>query len=77
MPRHFAPYILGGLQSAMTIGIATAIATYQSSGVAVSFLSRWLSSWGVSWVIILTIVIGFASEIQHQVLMITRPPNVG
>lgn len=77
VPRQFAPYIFGSIQSALTTGIATAIATYQSGGIALNFMSRWLSSWGVSWLVMLPLVVGFAPIIQRLVMMITRPPNIG
>lgn len=70
--RRHAPLIFGCIQSAMTTGIATAIASYQSLGAA-DFLLGWLTSWGLAWMTMLPIVVGLAPSIQRGVNSLTVP----
>lgn len=71
IPRKYAHFVFGVLQSGMTSGIATAIASasFLSAG---GFLSNWLSAWLVSWALMLPIVIFAAPAIRKAALLLTR-----
>ncbi len=75
LPRHFAPFIFGVVQAALTTGIATAIATPLGVGLDWHFVQRWLATWAIAWLTMLPVVIFFALIIRRAVEAMTLPPN--
>lgn len=73
LPRQYAPYVFGVIQAAITTGIATAIAPYQSNGIADAFFVRWAAAWGLSWLAMPPVVIGVAPIILRTVMAMTTP----
>jgi len=71
LPTHFAPYIFGIIQAALTTGIATAIATPIGAGLDWGFCWRWWSAWAIAWVTMLPVVIFFAPVIRRAVQAMT------
>ncbi|HRD77134.1 MAG TPA: DUF2798 domain-containing protein [Hyphomicrobiaceae bacterium] len=72
--RRYAPFIYGVIQSAVTTGVATAIATYQLTGVGMEFVKRWLLVWAIAWLTMLPIVLLVAPVIQRAVFALTGQP---
>ena len=66
-PRHYAPFIFGVIQAALTTGIATAIATPLVSGLSWEFAMRWCAAWGLAWLTMLPVVICLAPVIRRAV----------
>ncbi len=64
IPRRYAHFVFGVIQSGLTTAIASAIASraFIAQGV---FLGHWLGSWGLSWLLMLPIVIIAASPIRR------------
>ena len=75
LPRHFAPFIFGVVQAALTTGIATAVATPLGVGLDWQFFQRWLATWAIAWLTMLPVVIFFAPIIRRAVEAMTLPPN--
>jgi uncharacterized protein DUF2798 len=71
LPRHFAPFIFGIIQAALTTGIATAIATPLEAGFDWEYCRRWLTAWAVAWLTMLPVVIFFAPVIRRTVEALT------
>jgi len=71
IPRKFAHFVFGVLQSGLTSGIASGIASvsFLRSG---GFLSNWLHAWVVSWILMLPIVVFAAPAIRRLSLALTR-----
>ena len=71
IPRKYAHFVFGVLQSGLTSGIASGIASvsFLRSG---GFLSNWLQAWGVSWALMLPIVVFAAPAIRRLSLALTR-----
>jgi hypothetical protein len=72
IPRRYAHFLFGIIQSGLTSAIAAAIA---SAGVASGglFLNHWLGSWLLSWVLMLPVVLFAAPFIRRLTVMLTRP----
>jgi hypothetical protein len=71
IPRRYAHFIFGVIQSGLTSAVAAAIASYpflQSGG----FILHWLGSWLVSWVLMLPAVIFAAPAIHRMANALTR-----
>jgi len=71
IPRKYAHFVFGVLQSGLTSGIATAIASL-SFWAAGGFLANWLRAWAVSWALMLPIVVFAAPAIRRLSLALTR-----
>jgi hypothetical protein len=71
IPRRYAHFIFGVIQSGLTSAIAAAIAStpFLKSG---GFLLHWLGSWLVSWALMLPIVIFAAPAIHRMSNALTR-----
>lgn len=76
LPRRYAPFAYGVIQAALTTGIATAIASFHTSGGAIEQLEVWLSTWGISWISMLPVVIMISPVIQRTVIMLTNPDEL-
>lgn len=62
IPRRFAHYIFGILQSGLTSALASAIASIGTE----HFLAHWSRAWLLSWGVMLPIVI-FAAPLIRQI----------
>jgi len=71
IPRRYAHFVFGVLQSGLTSGIAAAIASapFLQDG---SFLGNWLKAWLLSWVLMLPVVIFAAPGIRRLAVALTR-----
>jgi hypothetical protein len=71
IPRRYAHFIFGVIQSGLTSCIAAGIACYPflTSG---SFLRHWLSAWLISWAMMLPVVIFAAPLIRVCAIALTR-----
>jgi FtsH-binding integral membrane protein len=71
IPRRYAHYIYGIIQSGLTCAIAAAIASYSfwADGV---FVAHWLRSWFIAWVTMLPVVIFAAPFIRRWSEALTR-----
>ena len=73
LPRHFAPYVYGTIQAAITTAVATGIATGQLTGLGLVFLERWALAWLFAWATMLPVVILLAPLIERAVRALTAP----
>jgi hypothetical protein len=64
IPRRFAHFVYGVIQSGVTTAIATGVASfgYLAAG---SFLMHWAQSWLFAWIMMLPIVIFAAPAIRR------------
>lgn len=71
IPRRYAHFIFGVIQSGLTSCIAAGIASYPflASG---GFLRHWVRSWLVSWGLMLPVVIFAAPLIRSLAVALTR-----
>lgn len=71
IPRRYAHFIFGVIQSGMTSCIAAGIASHPflDSG---GFFSHWMRSWLVSWGMMLPVVIFAAPLIRACAIALTR-----
>lgn len=71
IPRRYAHFIFGVIQSGLTSCIAAGIASYPfiASG---GFVHHWLSAWLISWAMILPVVIFAAPAIRACAMALTR-----
>jgi hypothetical protein len=73
IPRRYAYFVYGTIQSGLTSGIAAGIASipFLAEGI---FLLHWLQSWLVAWALMLPVVLFAAPAIQKLALALTRDP---
>lgn len=71
IPRRYAHFVFGVLQSGLTSGLAAAVACAPllASG---GFLARWLQSWLIAWALMLPLVIFAAPLLRLIALKLTR-----
>ena len=72
IPRRYAHFLFGIIQSGMTSAIAAAIASASLIADGV-FFRHWLVSWILSWFCMLPVVIFAAPSIRKLTLALTRP----
>lgn len=76
IPRRYVHLVYGILQSGLTSGVASSIASlpFWRQG---TFWSAWLTAWSFAWLTMLPLVIFAAPWIQKLAYAITRPgePN--
>jgi hypothetical protein len=71
IPRRYAHFIFGVIQSGLTSAIAAGIASapFLAQG---SFLVHWLMSWLLSWMLMLPVVVLAAPVIRGLANALTR-----
>jgi Protein of unknown function (DUF2798) len=69
--RRYSHFVYGVIQSGVTTGIATCVATF-GYGDGPSFLQRWAVAWLTSWALIIPVVLFAAPIIQRLTLFLTR-----
>jgi len=72
IPRRYAHFVFGVIQSGLTSAIAAGIASFPLLATG-EFLADWMRSWLVSWVLMLPVVLLAAPAIQRVSLFLTRP----
>ena len=72
IPRRYAHFMFGVIQSGLTSAIAAAIASVNLLNQG-TFLSHWLQSWLVAWILMLPVVVVAAPVIRKMSLLLTRP----
>lgn len=70
IPRRYAHFIFGVIQSGLTSCIAAAIASTPFLGSG--FIRHWLSAWLISWAMMLPVVIFAAPLIRALAIALTR-----
>lgn len=71
IPRRYAHFVFGIVQSGLTSAVAAGIASYpfiESGG----FVTHWLVSWLLSWALMLPVVILAAPGIRRLANALTR-----
>jgi hypothetical protein len=71
IPRRYAHFLFGAIQSGLTSAIAAAIASFPFLAQGF-FLMHWLPSWLLSWLLMLPIVAIAAPAIQNLANILTR-----
>ena len=71
IPRHYAHFVFGIIQSGLTSAIAAAIASYPFLETG-GFVPNWLTSWLVSWLLMLPVVIFAAPGIRRLANALTK-----
>jgi hypothetical protein len=71
IPRRFAHFVYGVIQSGLTSALATAIASFPFLAED-SFVGHWIESWFLSWALMLPVVIFAAPVIRKLALYLTR-----
>ena len=71
IPRAFAAYVFGILQSILTTGVATGIAAYPFAGSG-SFLRHWLGAWATAFAVLLPVVLLAAPQLRRFAEFLTR-----
>lgn len=71
IPRRYAHFVFGIIQSGLTSAIAAAIAScpFLADG---SFMKHWLQSWLMAWLLMLPVVLFAAPAIRKLSLSLTR-----
>jgi Protein of unknown function (DUF2798) len=72
LPPQCAALVYGIFQSAITTGVASAIAVAQLTGFGVRFLMEWLPAWLPAFLIMLSIVVFVSPLIQRCVVVLTK-----
>lgn len=72
IPRRYAHFLFGVIQSGLTSAIAAAVASTGLPADA-SFVGYWLRSWLLSWLLMLPIVLFAAPLIRRLTVILTRP----
>ena len=71
IPRRYAHFVFGAIQSGLTSLIAAGIASFPSLADG-SFWRNWLLSWLIAWLAMLPIVLLAAPAIRSLSLVLTR-----
>jgi hypothetical protein len=72
IPRRYAHFMFGIIQSGLTSAIASAIASWNflTNG---GFFQHWLQSWLLAWVLMMPIVLAAAPAIRKLAHYLTEP----
>jgi uncharacterized membrane protein YjjB (DUF3815 family) len=76
IPRRYAHFVFGVIQSGLTSCIAAAVASF-SLWATGQFLSNWILAWFVSWAMMLPAVIFAAPAIRALSIALTREDGRG
>jgi hypothetical protein len=71
IPRRYAHFVFGVIQSGLTSAVATCIASLSLFATG-EFFANWMRSWLVSWALMLPIVLFAAPAIRRASLLLTR-----
>lgn len=70
IPRRYAHFVYGAIQSGLTCAIAAGIATSQPDTYV--FFLHWLQSWLLSWLVMMPVVLLAAPAIRRLTHALTR-----
>lgn len=73
LPRRYAPFVYGIIQSALTTGVATGIASFKLMGTGLQLFQFRTGTWVLSWLTMLPVVLLLAPVIQRAVVAMTAP----
>jgi hypothetical protein len=76
IPRHYAHYVFGVIQSGLTTFIASGIGTAAAASGG-RFLSTWMAAWVASWALLVPVVLLAAPLIRRASIALTRAPVDG
>ncbi len=71
IPRRYAHFVFGVIQSGLTSAIASGVASAALIGDG-GFAFNWLWSWLIAWALMLPVVMFAAPFIQRLALALTR-----
>jgi hypothetical protein len=71
IPRRYSHFVFGVIQSGLTCGIASAIASVPSLATH-EFLTHWLVAWVAAWLTMLPVVLLASPVIRAVSLRLTR-----
>lgn len=71
IPRRYAHFVFGVIQSGLTSAVAAGIASFPFL-VDGGFLGHWLQSWLVAWILMLPVVVFAAPVILKLAMALTR-----
>ena len=71
IPRRYAHFVFGIIQSGLTSAVAAAIASYPFLETG-GFVAHWLSAWLISWLLMLPVVIFAAPGIRRMANALTK-----
>jgi len=71
VPRRHSHFVYGALQSGLTTGIATGVASAGYFDEAM-FLARWGQAWLTSWALMIPVVLFAAPVIQRLTRLLTH-----
>ena len=71
IPRRYAHFVFGVIQSGLTSCIAAGIASYPLLAEG-AFVSRWFGAWLLAWALMLPVVIFAAPVIRRLANALTR-----
>ncbi|CEG09116.1 hypothetical protein BN961_02537 [Afipia felis] len=69
LPRKYGHFIFGVLQSGITSGVATGLATY--SYHVERLFQHWLLAWLTSWALMIPLVLFAAPAVQRLTFLLT------
>ena len=75
LPRAFAPYLFAMMQSAITTGVASAIASHPFAAEGL-FAGHWLRAWATSFAIMLPIVLLMAPALRRLADFLTGGADI-
>ncbi|MDA9424463.1 MULTISPECIES: DUF2798 domain-containing protein [Bradyrhizobium] len=71
IPRRYAHFVFGIIQSGLTSLVATGIASFPA-GSAMIFVRHWMVSWLIAWAAMLPVVLLAAPAIRAFALRLTQ-----
>lgn len=74
IPRRYAHFVFGVIQSGLTSCIAAGIASLSLLSTG-GFAANWARSWLTSWVLMLPVVLFAAPAIRKAAVLLTRDEN--
>ena len=74
IPRRYAHFVFGVIQSGLTSGIAAGIASVSLLSTG-EFVVNWMRSWLVAWVVMLPVVLFAAPVIRRASIILTCDEN--
>lgn len=76
IPRRYAHFVFGVIQSGLTSAIAAAVAGLPASDPG-AFLRHWLVAWLIAWGLMLPVVLFAAPFIRNLAVKLTREDRRG
>lgn len=73
IPKQYGPFIYGIIQSGITTGVASSIATFGALGLNAHAVAAWGVAWAIAWASMIPIVVAVSPLIQRAVLALTKP----